>query len=221
MTCPSFDAEMLAALEGGANIAHLTTCDTCQARVAEIERVKSLLGAVPVRDEGDWEARIWARVAAEKPSRGWLPWLGGLLAAAGLIAVLLPVFLPAPTPPLEWSVAAGEARQLRGSAAHPGDRLLVRTAPEADLRLFREDALHARCAADTAPPVPTPPGGPPCRPGTDALKAELVFGPPGRYRLVSLRGGRPVEPALGLDATLGAARAAGAEVETSLPIEVE
>jgi anti-sigma factor RsiW len=56
--------------------AHLATCAACRLRVNEFRAVSGLLEELPqIKPSDAFDARVWARVAAEPVKRGWWAWL--------------------------------------------------------------------------------------------------------------------------------------------------
>ena len=169
----------------------------------------------------DWEARVWARIAAEPAARTswaprWLRWLWAPALAAGVAAA---VFLALPTTrtqPAGLSLSLESGGQVtRGHAAKPGDRLVLTASTggvsNAELRVYREGrTLVARCTS-----------APPCRREGDRLDATVELPSVGRYRVLFLFSDGPLpEAASSLDEDAGRARAAGAKVRLSEPIDV-
>jgi hypothetical protein len=211
--CTRWSDEGLLAQERGAPIdPHFETCPDClRARAADAALSARLVTAGSTwQPPGDWEARVFARIAREQPARRFSWWyaLFPALAAAGLA-----VFLWRPRAPVDDAVTlvvgvVDAAQVVRGENPKPGDTLtLTATAggmAHLSLRVYRDDrTLVFAC------------GGPePACPRVDArVAAQVVMTAPGTYRSIVLTGAAPVPgPAGTLDADVAAARAAGAKV---------
>ncbi len=162
---------------------------------------------------GDWEARVWARIAREGESkaRSWR-WLFWALPSLGAAAAALFLWLPSPqVGPASLAVSVlNPADGLRGDAPHVGHTITVVASaggqPHAELRVYRGDTLVHRCAAD-------------CRNG-EVLRTELRIPAIGTYTTVLITGAGAAPKALGLDADAAAVRAAGLELRVSAPTEV-
>ncbi len=165
----------------------------------------------------DWQARVWARIAASRPRRSRRSlWVGGAAAAA---VVLLGAYLTWRTwplterPTLIARVQTHQDSAVRGDMPHPGDQLLVDAdiarVHHAELRLYRDDhALMARCSNE-----------PPCTLSGRRLRAEFTLPSAGRYRALLLLSPTPLPPPTGsLDGDV--AKAVDATVLTSATITV-
>lgn len=169
--------------------------------IRRIEDALAGLGAEHEPPRG-WEARVLAATTARRRRPWWIYAAPGLVAAAA--AVLL--YLGRPREPaalaldvdLEHSVASrgggGEGRV--GDVVH----VTVRGGSGRVLWIYRDDVeLVMRC-----------PGDPACRVSEQAIRADLVLGRVGTYRMVALTAGPAVPaPAGSYEADVAAARRAG------------
>ncbi len=207
--CDRFETEGLLRLERGEPLGeHFATCPDCLAAREVYTRLRQDLAAAAAEEEppGDWEARVWARIARKKRQPRWI-WFLAPVGAAALAAML---FLVPPRTPtaasLTQEVTSG-ATTARAAGARPGDRLSLRAetaaAPYAELRVYRNrDELMLRC-----------PGAETCSREDGALTASLVLPSVGTYQALLLLGDQPPSPpGRGLDPDAGAAVEQGAQV---------
>lgn len=180
----------------------------------ELRRIEDALRDVRTdrRPPADWQARVWAGVAAEPPARRWLVWLAAP-AALAVAAALAITFLPSPSPTgLRIELKSGDG-VVRGPTGHPGDTLEASVDAESaqvELRVYHEDRLRLRCG-----------DGEGCTRHDKTLTATFELLTPGRYLVATIRSSAPLPPLSGvLDTDLSAARRAGAEVELSETIDI-
>lgn len=225
-TCNRWDTEGLLARERGERLdPHFDTCPDCEtARAADAQLAARILDAgAGWSPPGDWEARVFARIAQEKPARRFQWWWALLptMAAAGLVAALL-----YPRPPVDRSPGAitftvtviDAAQVLRGENPKPGDVLSVRIAsPDASrsgrlgVRIYRDDRtlVYACGAPETCP-----------RDG-EVTTISTRMEAPGAYQTLLLSGEAVLPaPAGSLDADVAAARAVGLQVTLGEPVRV-
>lgn len=153
----------------------------------------------------DWEARVWAQVAEGQSAAGaWWRWLlPPLLFGAATVAFLL--WPSVPDDGFTLQIKRG-VRLMRGLSAAPGDELVVRAGAggraHVEVRVYRGDTtLVGRCV------------------GAGDCRVELAS--PGAYRVLLVRADVTIgAKSAGLDDDLGRARAAGADVEVSEPVDV-
>ncbi len=219
--CTRFTQDGLAQLEEGAPLdAHYDTCADCgQARQAYARVVEELGRTREVLPPPGWEARVFEELDARRRGRG-PHWVKRLAVAAVVVVAGAAPFLmrkgASPVLPLRLSVEvmADEHAQLRGQAAHAGDRLklLAQVTPgeNAELRVWREGELVLRC-----------PGAALCRQEGAALSGELKLPAVGRYQALVVSSPKQLAPPLPRYADDAAALlAAGARVEMAEPVDV-
>ncbi len=226
--CDRFETEGLARFVAGEPPdSHLEGCPDCQAGLARYQKVAEALREVKdVYDPpGDWEAKVWARLANEKPApaRARWPALFGLGAAFAALAAFFLISTGGPdslglTSALERGggpvVRGGPARQEEVQSAAPGDVLhLVAKVPRGklgDLRVYRgANELVFDCATSPA-----------CLRSKDGLEARVTLERAGTYRTLLLAADSQLPAATSdLDADYAAALRAGTAKE-SAPIEV-
>ena len=224
--CRRFEEEGLLRLERGLPLeAHFASCPDCLAARAAYEHLGGELAAAgaglepPPGWQAEVRAALRAREAARRPWR--VPWILLPAAAALLAAVLVTVVarqvpVPVARVALRVEVEAAPGTVLRGTEAHPGDRLHLEAAtggaPHAELRVYRNDRTAVlRCSSE-----------PPCERRTGTLEATFVLPSIGSYQPLLLTSDRPLPaPAAGanLDADVGRALAAGARVTLGTEIE--
>ncbi len=137
--CERFEREGLAALDAGEALdPHFDDCAECRAARAAHARLAAALPRVGARytPRGDWEARVLAAVARERPSRGRLvAWLAAALVAVAAAVLLFPRGA-AELPVYGLSVSAGESPVRSGDTVQdapvlgPGSALTVVLQPE-------------------------------------------------------------------------------------------
>lgn len=229
--CTRWDAEGRLARERGETLdAHFAACPDCLAARAADAALTARLVETGARWQppGDWEARVFARIAREAPARRFSWWyaLFPALAAAGLAVFF---FAPrggggpgSPDPSgagfeVQIGVVDG-AQVVRSENPKPGDTLrLTARVPTRDparvaIRIYRDDrTLIFACGG----------GEVPCSLADDAVRAEVLMTAPGAYRSIILTGAGPLPaPAGTLDADAAAARAAGASVTLGEAVRV-
>ena len=221
--CRRFEEEGLVRLEQGLPLdEHFATCPDCLAERAAYERLRGKIAAARKGLEPPlgWQAELWAAIevqkAARRRPRGW--WLLVPAAAAVLLAVLLVLWLPVPSPArlaLAVEVESGTGTVRRGTEAHPGDRLHLQAsigeAEHAELRVYRnERTLVFRCSTE-----------PPCRRGKGTLEAELLLPSIGSYQSLLVTSDRSLpEAGAGLDADVTKALDAGAQATLGAEVDV-
>ncbi len=174
---------------------HASTCLTCrqtlerQRIVARLfERSDEVSG--PVRAPVNFEARVWARIAAaEAPRPSWLSRIVWPVFAIAALALLWWLPTAPPAGPLALSTeirAGGRAHRTRGAAA--GDvviaRVNLRTGVE--LRVYRNDERLASCSTSS-----------PCRRVGGGVVMEFTLPGPGRYRFVAVTAPGPLPASTG------------------------
>ena len=217
-TCERYWREGILLDERGERDPHRETCDDCRRAHRERElliRALPEVGAASLGDP-DWQSHVWQRIAREETSRARRSyWLGGALAAAGVLAAIA-LYLARDTP-AGW--IAGDAERpadprrprieivssrdaIRGRSARVGDRVRISVRPGCEVRVYRADHLVLRC-----PAWQTSPG---CMPGATGLVAEAPLTTAGEYQLVTITSAT-VDPAGALDRDLAAVVDAGGE----------
>jgi hypothetical protein len=217
-TCERYWQEGILLDERGEHDPHRETCDDCRRAHRErglLIRALPAVGATSLGDP-DWQNHVWQRIAREETLRARRSyWLGGALAAAGVLAAIA-LYLARDTP-AGW--IAGDAERsadprrpridivssrdaIRGHSARVGDRVRISVRPGCEVRVYRADHLVLRC-----PAWQTSPG---CTPGATGLVAEAPLTTAGEYQLVTITSAT-VDPAGLLDRDLAAVVDAGGE----------
>lgn len=204
--CQRFERELLEGLLPDGDLPaeaaqHLAACQTCQEQRRRYQRVLWALRAqgseTPRRT--DHVARALA-AARPHPTRRWLV-PGAALALAAALALwwrLRPAEPALPEFSVEVVAQAGPA--LRGDA-QLGDRLRVRTRPDAAVWVYRNDReLLLVCPRD-------------CQRRGEAVEGELTIDQVGRYQVVWLAPAPAAEARGQMEADVAAARAAGARYQ--------
>lgn len=216
--CERWETDGLLALERGEPLdAHFETCPDCLAarRAGEAVIDQLMQASAGWQPPGDWEARVFARIAREQPARRFAWWqvLFPVLAAAGLAIWLVRPGTPGAgtetgAAPLGLSLSVVDAAQVvRGETPKPGDALSLRVATggaaHVALRVYRDDrTLVFACGhADACPRT------------ADAVVTQVKMDAPGEYRTLLIGGAAAVPaPAGSLDADMARAREAGLTV---------
>jgi hypothetical protein len=221
--CTRWETEgRLAQERGAADDPHFATCADCRAaRATEAALIARMVDAgAGWQPPGDWEARVFARIAREAPARRFSWWyaLFPALAAAGLALFLLGPRGPGSSSTsgetgdgLVLAVSVVDGGQIvRSETPKPGDALRVTVTRRADsaealaMRIYRDDRTLVFACGSPEPPCPQ---------AGDGVTAEVVMTAPGTYRSLVLVGPAPLPaPAGTLDADVAAGRAAGAKV---------
>lgn len=186
---------------------------------AELDELLGSLPAGPSDERWHDEVLRLARASVTPPRPWWrrlaVRWTAGL-AFAGAAAAAIALMLRPPQPAGgELQVAIHHGDETRGDAreAAVGDRLVVRARPRgpSELRVYRVDGpLVARC-----------PAGPGCTTAApDEHAVEITLEAPVQHHVILVVGASAPLPEGTMNAYLDAARAAGARVVTSRPIDV-
>lgn len=223
--CDRFETEALLHLEQGLPLdEHFSTCPDCVRARATYERLEQEIATVAedLRPSTGWQTQVWATVE-QRSNRSWYPlrWTAGAAALAATVALV--VFVPwrarsPPAPSVQVNIEAQSARTLRGEGAQPGDRLtLAATVGDftyGELRVYFNDAdLLLRCSEEE----------PPCKVEDGRLEASLPLPWVGSYQslLILADGPLPELASEGLNADVGKALDAGAQVEFAEEIHVQ
>jgi hypothetical protein len=221
-TCERYWQDGILLDERGEHDPHRETCDDCRRAHRERELLIRALPEVGAASPGDpdWQNHVWQRIAREETSRARRSyWLGGALAAAGVLAAIA-LYLVRDAHP-EW--IAGDAERstdrsldplraqikfvrsqepIRGYSARVGDRVRISVGPGCEVRVYRADHLVLRC-----PAWQTSPG---CTPGATGLVAEAPLTAAGEYQLVTIASAT-VDPTGALDRDLASVVDAGGD----------
>jgi hypothetical protein len=226
MTCEHYWRKGILLDEQGERDPHRDTCEDCQRAHRERELLVRALPVVGAASAGDpaWQSGVWRRIARQETSRARRSyWLGGALAAAGLLAAIglyLTRQVPQPV-----AFVAGDSVRVAGarphidivsspmalrstlstgtpSSARVGDRVRISVAPGCEVRIYRADRLVLRC-----PAWHTSPG---CTLDAAGLVADAVLTTAGEYQLVTITS-VIVDPAGALDRDLAAVVDAGGD----------
>src|SRR4051812_39713979 len=156
--------------ERGEHDPHRETCDDCRRAHREREVLIRALPEVGAASAGDpdWQRHVWQRIAHEETSRARRSyWLGGALAAAGVLAAIALYLVrdghpgwiaEGPAPPTERPTDRIDPRRPRvdvvrsqephrGHQAQVGDRVRISVGPGCEVRVYRADHLVLRCPA--------------------------------------------------------------------------
>jgi hypothetical protein len=230
--CQRFESEGLPRFVAGEPLdAHVESCQDCQVSFASYQKVAAALrqakdAYVPT---GDWEAKVWSRIANAQGARSaarsaarW-PALLGLGGALGTVAIFFALTTGGPdTLALTSQVESGPGPRVRGRATGPGD---VKSAAPGDvlhlsgkvprgklgdLRVYRgTKELVFQCAKSPA-----------CVHSKDGLEARVTLDRAGTYRTLLIAADTELPAARGdLDTDYAAALRAGKATE-SPPVEV-
>lgn len=201
MTCERYWQDGILKVEQGEYDPHRDTCDECRRAHRERDRLVRALPRVGASTPGDpdWQTRVWSRIAREDTSRVRRSyWLGGGLAAACAIAVLLlylgnhgpdraevargrgqaalasAALAPgSPRPRIE--IISGQVA-MRSASARVGDRVRISAVPGGEVRIYRADLLVLRCPAWQRSPG--------CAPDLLGLVADAELATAGDYQVV-------------------------------------
>jgi hypothetical protein len=216
MTCERYWRDGILLDERGERDPHRDTCDDCRRAHRERELLVGALPEVGAASAGDpdWQSQVWRRIARREASRARRSyWLGGALAAAGLLAAIglylarqppasvagEPVRVAGARPRIEIvsSPTAMRSTPSTGtvSSARVGDRVRISVGPGSEVRIYRADRLVLRC-----PAWQTSPG---CAPDPVGLVADAVLTAAGDYQVVTITSVN-VDPAGVLDRDLAA-----------------
>ncbi|HEX8110995.1 MAG TPA: hypothetical protein VF516_24860 [Kofleriaceae bacterium] len=219
MACERYWREGILLDERGEHDPHRETCDDCRRAHRERELLIRALPEVGAASSGDpdWQNHVWRRIARAETSRARRSyWLGGALAAAGVLAAI-GLYLtrdPYPDDRIAGEVArSDDPRQpkidivssqtpARSRSARVGDRVRISVRPGCEVRIYRADRLVLRC-----PAWQTSPG---CMPDAAGLVADAVLTTAGDYQLVTITSAT-VDPAGALDRDLAAVVDAGGD----------
>ena len=170
MTCERYWREGILLDERGERDPHRDTCEDCQRAHCERDLLIQVLPVVGTASAGDpdWQSGVWQRIARQETSRARRSyWLGGALAAAGLL-VAIGLYLTRQEPQSPGQVAVEvhgtgarprieivssstplRARPSTGTAssARVGDRVRISVPPGCEVRIYRADRLVLRCPA--------------------------------------------------------------------------
>ena len=219
-TCDRFESEGLVRFVAGEPLdSHAQGCTDCQAALESYKKVAAALQQAgdAYSPAGDWEPKVWAKVATARAARPRTPWavvlgIGATVAALGVLFLNFaggPDSLSLTTQTLEHGAGA----MVRGTAA-PGDVLhLVAQVPRGklgDLRVYRGTGeLVFQCATS-----------PLCIRSRDRLEAKVTLDRAGIYRVLLIGADKVLPVATGsVDADYAAAIRSGGAQE-SPPIEV-
>jgi anti-sigma factor RsiW len=117
MSCQRMESKILGYVDGRLKESeradaekHLAACAPCRVRVAEFRAVSGLLDELPmIEPSAAFDARVYARVAAEPVKQGWWAWLkvSPRVAFAASMLLLATVWLGfysrTPVPQLPWN----------------------------------------------------------------------------------------------------------------------
>lgn len=225
MTCEHYWREGILLDERGERDPHRDTCEDCQRAHRERElliRALPLVGTASAGDP-DWQSEVWQQIARQQTSRARRSyWLGGALAAAGLLAAI-GLYLTREGPQ-SFGLIAGEVHgtgapprieivssptALRStpstgtaSSARVGDRVRISVPPGCEVRIYRADHLVLRCPAWHSSPG--------CTLDVAGLVADAVLTTAGEYQLVTITS-VIVDPVGVLDRDLAAVVDAGGD----------
>jgi hypothetical protein len=226
-SCNHFESEGLSRFVAGEPLdAHAQSCPDCQAALASYQKVAEALRQA--RDayapSGDWEAKVWSRIANQRAARPRARW--ALLGLGAAFAALTLFFVSSVGGPdalaLTSQVERTTGPRVRGEAGRPGEVLsaapgdvlhLVAKVPRGklgDLRVYRgTNELVFDCAKSPA-----------CVRTRDGLEARVTLDRAGTYRTLLIAADGALPTASGdLDADYAAAMRAGKATE-SLSVEV-
>lgn len=220
MTCDHYWREGILLDERGERDPHRETCDDCRRAHRERDLLVRALPEVGATSAGDpdWQSQVWRRIARQETSRARRSyWLGGALAAAGVLAAIgLYLTRQDPSAPrlvesAERPAGSGERPRIeivssqavmRSTSARVGDRVRISVRPGCEVRIYRAERLVLRC-----PAWQTSPG---CTPDAAGLVADAALTTAGDYQLVTITSAT-VDPAGALDRDLAAVVDAGGD----------
>ena len=226
-SCHRFETEGLPRFVAGAPLdTHAQSCPDCQAALASYQKVADALHQAKeaFAPPGDWEAKVWSRIANQRAARPPARWaLLGLGAAFAALAIFFVSSVGGPDAlALTSQVERSTGPRVRGGAGRPGEVVsaapgdvlyLVAKVPRGklgDLRVYRgTNELVFHCARSPA-----------CVRSKDGLEARVTLDRAGTYRtlLIAADGELPA-PSGDLDADYAEAMRSGKATE-SLPVEV-
>jgi hypothetical protein len=222
MTCERYWREGILLDERGERDPHRDTCEACQRGHRERELLVRGMPEVFAANAGepDWQSQVWRQIARQATSRARRSyWLGGGLAAAGLLAVI-GLYLARQAQPVWTAEIAGSGERPRieivsspaamratagpgpVSSARVGDRVRISVGPGSEVRIYRADRLVLRCPAWQRSSG--------CTPDARGLVADAVLDPAGDYQLVTIMWVY-VDPSGTLDRDLAAVVDAGGD----------
>jgi hypothetical protein len=226
-SCHRFESEGLPRFVAGEPLdAHAEGCPDCQAALASYRKVAAALrGAkdayVP---PGDWEAKVWSRIASAQAPRSSARWVAflGLGTALATLAVFFVTSVGGPDAlGLTLQVERGTGPRVRGRAGRPGEvsaapgdvLYLVAKVPRGklgELRVYRgTNELVFQCTKSPA-----------CVRTKDGLEARVTLKQVGSYRTLLIAADKELPAASGdLDADYAAAMRSGKATE-SPPVDV-
>ncbi len=218
MACDRYWREGILLDERGERDPHRETCDACRRAHRERELLIRALPEVGAGSSGDpdWQNHVWRRIARQETSRARRSyWLGGALAAAGVLAAIA-LYLTREAHPDDR--IAGDLERgtrprieivssqapMRSGSARVGDRVRISVPPGCEVRLYRADRLVLCC-----PAWQTSPG---CMPDAAGLVADAALTTAGDYQLITITSAT-VDPAGALDRDLAAVVDAGGDYQ--------
>lgn len=225
MTCEHYWRDGVLLDERGERDPHRDTCDDCRRAHRERDLLIRALPEVGAASAGDpdWQSQVWRQIARQETSRARRSyWLGGALAAAGLL-VAIGLYLMRNQPAgladvAERSAGSGARPQIEivsspavmrsaaspgpASTARVGDRVRISVGPGSEVRIYRADRLALRCPAWQTSPA--------CTPDAEGLVADAVLTAAGDYQLVTITSVN-VDPVGVLDRDLAAVVDAGGD----------
>jgi hypothetical protein len=223
MTCDRYWREGILLDERGERDPHRETCDDCRRAHRERDLLVRVLPDVGATSAGDpeWQSQVWRSIARQETSRARRSyWLGGLVAAAGVLAAIGLYLTRQPQPQAQAVAAVSPGEPLRVASARPqieivssqsavrsssarvGDRVRISVRPGCEVRIYRAERLVLRC-----PAWQTSPG---CTPDAEGLVADAPLTTAGDYQLVTITS-VIVDPAGALDRDLAAVVDAGGD----------
>jgi hypothetical protein len=226
-SCHRFESEGLSRFVAGEPLdTHAQSCPDCQAALTSYQKVAEALRQAKdaYAPSGDWEAKVWARIANQRAARPRARW--ALLGLGAAFAALTLFFVSSVGGPdalaLTSQVERNAGPRVRGEAgrpeavvsAAPGDVLhLVAKVPRGklgDLRVYRGTSeLVFQCAKSPA-----------CVHSRDGLEARVTLERAGTYRMLLMAADKELPAATSdLDTDYAAALRSGTAKE-SAPIEV-
>jgi len=220
MTCDRYWREGILLDEQGERDPHRETCDDCRRAHRErglLVRALPQVGATSAGDP-DWQSQVWRSIARRETSRARRSyWLGGMVAAAGVLAAI-GLYLTRQPQPQALAAVAGEPVRVAGArprieivssqtavrsnSARVGDRVRISVRPGCEVRIYRAERLVLRC-----PAWQTSRG---CTPDAEGLVADAPLTTAGDYQLVTITS-VTVDPAGALDRDLAAVVDAGGD----------
>ena len=204
-SCHRFETEGLPRFVAGAPLdTHAQSCPDCQAALASYQKVADALHQAKeaFAPPGDWEAKVWSRIANQRAARPPARWaLLGLGAAFAALAIFFVSSVGGP----DALALTSQVERSTGPRVRGGARGKL-----GDLRVYRgTNELVFHCARSPA-----------CVRSKDGLEARVTLDRAGTYRtlLIAADGELPA-PSGDLDADYAEAMRSGKATE-SLPVEV-